>query len=63
MYPQRIWFLVVCEFRALCPQNLRAAKERMVLVNLVEGNFHDIVLEYEEEGGPASLQVSLLFGQ
>ena len=56
-------FLALCKFRALCPENLRAAKERMVLVNLVEGNFHDIVLEYEEEGGPASLQVSLLFGQ
>ena len=41
----------------LCPDNLRATKERQVSVNLVEGQYHDIVLEYREEGGSASVQV------
>ncbi|CAM9117434.1 unnamed protein product, partial [Laminaria digitata] len=37
-------------------ENLRATKERMVLVNLVKGNFHDnIAVGYKEEGGPASI--------
>lgn len=29
----------------------------MVLADLVEGTYHDIVLEYKEEEGPASVQV------
>eukprot|EP00904_Undaria_pinnatifida_P006798 jgi/Undpi1/3248/HiC_scaffold_15.g06622.m1 len=37
--------------------NLRAAKERMVLANLVRGTYHDIVVEYKEEGGHAALQM------
>ena len=32
-------------------------KERVVLADLVKGNYHDIVLEFQEEGGPASIQV------
>ncbi|CAM9493883.1 unnamed protein product, partial [Laminaria digitata] len=44
-------------------ENLRSGKERVVLVNLVKGVFHDVVLEYKEEGGSASLEVSLLFRQ
>ncbi|CAN0088334.1 unnamed protein product, partial [Laminaria digitata] len=44
-------------------ENLRAGKERVVLANLVKGNFHDVVLEYKEEGGPASIEVSVLFRQ
>eukprot|EP00904_Undaria_pinnatifida_P006784 jgi/Undpi1/3235/HiC_scaffold_15.g06609.m1 len=38
-------------------ENLRATKERMVLADLVEGTYHDIVLEYKEEEGPASVQM------
>ena len=47
----------------MCPANLRAMKERIALVDLVEGNFHDIVMEYVEEGGAASIQVSLFSGK
>lgn len=35
----------------------------MVPAYLIEGNFHDIIVEYKEEGGPASLQVSSFFGE
>eukprot|EP00904_Undaria_pinnatifida_P006816 jgi/Undpi1/3264/HiC_scaffold_15.g06638.m1 len=38
-------------------ENLRAAKERMVLANLVEGTYHDIVVEFKEEGGYSSIQM------
>ena len=34
----------------------------MVLANLVRGTYHDIVVEYKEEGGHAALQVSLFIG-
>ena len=55
-----LWFpLAVRESRVCCPENLRAAKERMILANLVEGTYHDIVVEFKEEGGYSSIQVSL----
>lgn len=41
----------------MCPDNLRATKERQVSVDLVEGHYHDIVIEYRDEGGSSSVQV------
>eukprot|EP00904_Undaria_pinnatifida_P006782 jgi/Undpi1/3233/HiC_scaffold_15.g06607.m1 len=38
--------------------NLRTTKERMVPAYLIKDNFHDIIVEYKEEGGPASLQAN-----
>lgn len=53
---------VYCRLWLRCSGVLPGATEYRVSVDLINGTFHDIVIEYKENDGAASIQVGFFVG-